>query len=162
MRHEDPTAVNPLVRLTSFACETGSDRIENFCTELLAWSLSESKTFRSSVLRGLGLPTEASGFECHTQQHYENGKLGKDKDEGFFDLLILTREPACCCVVEVKVWFSLDDSQLERYRREVNRRPEYADARRIVATVTPFVAKSQAADHHLMWGQLEGWLRDAV
>ena len=48
-------AKNLFARITSFTAEAGSDRVENLCTEVLAWCLLKSKGFRQSFLKCFGV-----------------------------------------------------------------------------------------------------------
>jgi hypothetical protein len=149
MEHHDPASLNPLARLTSFTCEKGSDRIENFCTELLAWSLIKSENFRKKFLENVGFTSNSnfSDFKCHTQYFYTNGN-----DKGYFDLFIQTSEPSDSCVVEVKVSCPLRDSQLTRYKNTGRR----------LATVTPFIRADKKEGDHVTWSQIEKWLRETA
>src|SRR5437764_9906853 len=104
MRNDHPNADNPFARITSLSCEVGSNRIENFCTELFAWSLINSPLFRASVLTALGIDSDALGFECHTQEFYKTPSQITASDKGYFDCTIRTQFPRRFCVFEIKVW----------------------------------------------------------
>jgi hypothetical protein len=161
MRHDDPRAMNPLVRVTSLTCESGSNRIENFCTELLAWCLITSLHFRGKFLEALGIDPGATGFECHTQELYKTRIVNTGKDKGFFDCTIRTQHPRRLCVCEIKVWSGFGRNQIDRYQAELDKRTEYAPAERMLVTITPSIQGS-LKHRQITWVQIEAWLRAAV
>src|SRR5439155_594401 len=101
-------AKNLFARITSFTAEAGSDRIENLCTEVLAWCVLRSKAFRRSFLKCFGV-VGIEGAEIYTQFPVEIPKAGK----GFCDLVMLpaNHRRGTALAVELKVWSAFREGQ---------------------------------------------------
>jgi hypothetical protein len=151
MRNGEESEGNLFARLTSLTAEAESNRIENFCTECLAWSLRVSVDFRASFLGLIDVPVNRD-FEIRTQVTLE--------DRPTHVRLDLVLEPSAksheVVVVEVKVWDKLSETQISRYRGAANRHYTVERGYRGVRLVslTPFGENVEGTDAGIQWSEV--------
>ncbi len=149
-------AKNLFARITSFTAEAGSDRVENLCTEVLAWCLLKSKGFRQSFLKCFGV-VGMDGAEIHTQFPVEIPKAGR----GFCDLVVVPRNhQGIGLFVELKVWSNFRENQLSDYRRAAKKKMPSLEPR--IVTVTPFADPPAGSDRHVTWSEIFEMLKRAT
>jgi hypothetical protein len=156
MRNGEESDDNLFARLTSLTAEAESNRIENFCTECLAWSLRSSPNFRASFLGLLGV-SAGRHFDIKTQETLE--------DHPTYVKLDVVLEPSSksyeVLVVEVKVWDKLGAAQISRYRRVADRNYQvkrgFGGVR--LVSLTPFGEKVEGTDLNVSWSQIAELLR---
>jgi hypothetical protein len=137
MKNDDSQADNLFSRLLSYASrEEGHTQKENFCTESLAWCLRTSSEFRIKFMnlvreriikikpeKQLSFPADISKSPLEVQTQFGFSEKAK---RGFFDLVIhSTSFDEFALVVEVKVDSDFENTQISRYRSELNSRRSF-------------------------------------
>jgi hypothetical protein len=164
MKSTNPNAKNLFARITSLAVEEGSNRIENVCTEILAWSLLHSLEFQRSFFRLMDIPFTAC--HIHTQIGFSSKADTEAEEEettgtrGCLDVLFLSEDSKSLAVaVEVKAWSDFRERQLPDYREALERHYREYNARRLIS-LTPFPESPPGVHRHIEWGQVAKALDD--
>src|SRR5436309_1221140 len=168
MKFNHTSASNLFLRLTSLAAEEGSDRVENFCTETLAWCLINSKTLRKFFLLKVKLASPYEHIEFDTQQlcriQKDVRRASKVRQRAFFDLVVTCdrNEPTMqVFIIEVKVSSGFGKDQLEIYKEAAKREYHGSTLKVKVGTLTPYLKPPHGADFHIRWGEIQEALRKA-
>lgn len=176
MRAENASATDLFSRLTSLITiadvekpseleEKLSGRIENLCTEILAWCIIRSDEFRRGFLGLFGFNSSVP-IDVHTQVSLPT--VGKDVAWnrmacGVCDLVIESRdEPKVALFVEIKAWSAFRPLQLRDYREAAARHPKYGKYKRRVVTITPYGDEPESSEHHVTWSQIVAELKQCA
>jgi hypothetical protein len=160
MRFGDDRERNLFSRLTSLTVADGSRKIENFCTETLAWCLLVSPAFRRKIFARFANPMDSGDFYVETQHPCKF-----DTNYCYIDLLIHPKDGArTIYVIEVKVLSEFSRHsyegepvhQLEKYRRAIKQ--EFPNREVSIVSLTVDENPKQA-DKHLHWDTIETLLR---
>lgn len=158
MKADDPRATNLLLRLTKLAVTNDSRRLENYCTEVLAWCCLVSRDFKTKLLQLCGVPE--GDYLVHTQF---SAKLLKNEtdlqnQQVYFDLVFESANDVI--VVEVKTWSKFRENQLRDYAAAAKQ--EFGKRLRKITTITPFASLPPGSEHNISWGQIQDILRTTV
>jgi hypothetical protein len=168
MQSGDSRADNLFSRLFPYRPSTGRMSLEDYCTEALAWCLSQSEEFAQGFLALTGieeLRKYRGPVAVATQQSFRGSEDEDEEEEsrsprGRFDLVIRPAQGnEFALVVESKVWSDLHDSQLKRYRDELDKGPRFnhvAGDRRFLVALTDH-AEDQPLDQahgRLRWSEV--------
>jgi len=153
MKASDDAATNLFVRMTSLAVEDGSRRLENLCTESLAWFLLQSQELRQRFLNLIGHSGAPSEFEFNTQE-FCLSKTGGDGDaaKNYFDLIAVSEKAREVFIVEAKASTRFRPDQLPKYRKAAAR--NYPGYRIIIVSLSPHAEKPIGSDLHVQWSQV--------
>lgn len=147
-------AENLFTRITSFTTEEGSDRIENLCTEVLAWCLIHSEEFRQRFLKLADVVITAP--QIHTQRSLKPtvaDHAGAATSHGLCDLVVFPESTqGAALFVEVKVWSRFRPNQLADYFLAAKRL--YSTLEPKIVTITPFSDCPEGSQRHITWSQV--------
>jgi hypothetical protein len=164
VRSDDERSKNLILRLFSYSSRPEREPIEDYCTEALAWCLTQCPSLLTTVLPesiswlGGALPI----LQIDTQLPYHSGTAGhkppEDADSGRFDLVVNggVTEPAVI-VIESKIESDFSPGQLKRYQDELCRResfPEVAQNRRYLVALTTLRQDSTDAQGSITWPEI--------
>lgn len=144
-----------MLRLTKLAVTHDSRRLENYCTEVLAWCCLVSPAFLKKLLGFFHLPK--GEYRVHTQF---SAKLVESEDapkerQFYFDLVFESAE--FVLVVEVKTWSEFRENQLSDYSAAAKQK--FGKHRRTIGTITPFGDHRADSEHHVSWGKIQNLLQ---
>lgn len=162
MKSNDPKAKNLFARLTSLTATEGSRKIENFCTETLAWCLLVSPEFRKGFLAAIGMTEGAFEYHLDTQVFCKTGR-----EKCYLDILLRPKDAKgnTFYVIEVKVWSKFSHRsvveekkerkthQLDLYKSAVEK--SYPAARNVVKISLTVDTETEQADIHLFWSDID-------
>ena len=155
MRFNHPLAANIFTRLTSLSAEASSNRIENLCTESLAWCLLQSSAFQREFFQLMGIPFV--DCEVHTQRGFS--RTDEANEHGCFDLLLLSHDGVSLAVaIEAKVWSGFGKHQIAKYRQALNTQYD-GFQKTMLVSLTPFHGRPQGVDSHVQWGRVNEALK---
>ena len=153
MRAADNSARNLFARLKSLAVEDRSRRIENFCTESLAFLLLNSDEFQRRFLRLIGHTGRGTGFLFNTQEFCRAKTGGSHEGEkNYFDLVAVSDLSRRVYIIEVKASTGFPDDQLPKYRAAAARSYQGFSIRLI--SLSPHAEGPIGSDLHRTWNDV--------
>lgn len=145
MRHDDPHAKNLLMRLRSLVVTEDSDRIENLCTEVLAWCLLSSKSLLDRFLEAIDAPLDT--YKIHTQFYAKTSSTNCV----YFDLVL--QGETNVIIAEVKTWSNFGTNQLSVY--EDASAAAFKSCRCQLITITPFAGAVPGSEKNIPWSVIK-------
>lgn len=138
-----------LVSLRKYIPRIGKDPIENFFTEVFSWIIGNNESLAKIIIwKMLGKEVEIkTEIKCSTQVNFD----------GFYpDMLIEFNDMVI--ISEHKVWASLQDNQIEKYR-------DYAEKNNlkfkiVLITATSAQHISESSDINLCWSDFYEIIND--
>ena len=168
MRRLDADIGNLFSRVFRYSGHPDRERIEDFCTEALAWCLRKSPSVRKRFLNLTRKPLLSNceaAVEIQTQQSFKAVPLEEVDDEseilsgGRFDLVIESQtDPKFAAVVESKVGSGFGKNQLLVYRKELNDPDSFPGIevdRRFLITLTTLGETARLTDANLKWSDVQ-------
>jgi hypothetical protein len=155
VKADNPKATNLLLRLTNLAVTNDSRRIENYCTEVLAWSCLVSRDFKTKLLQLCAV--SEGDYSVHTQFAAKLLKENADpqNQQVYFDLVFESKTDVI--VVEVKTWSKFRENQLRDYAAAAKQ--VFGNRLRKIITITPFAGLPPGSEYNISWGQIQDLLR---
>lgn len=151
--------------------------LENFCTEVLAWCLTNSASFRQSFISALKLPAPTSdpwiiSTQSSFKQEEEDSESDDDDDEesecskrGIFDITIESprstdKKGICFIAIESKINSDFGRNQLKKYADELeHKKDSFENCFLITLTINPHTKSYE--DRALSWGTVQQLLGEA-
>jgi hypothetical protein len=168
MTRVDPDTNNLFSRVFRYSGHPERERIEDFCTEALAWCLRKSRNVQKRFLNLVGNASLAdcdAALEIQTQQSFKPSLAEEANDEsdilsgGRFDLVIESQtDPRFAVVVESKVASGFGKNQLPGYRRQLNDPDSFPGVEinaRFLVTLTTLGEKAEETDANLKWSDVQ-------
>jgi hypothetical protein len=171
VRSDDERSKNLILRLFSYSSRREREPIEDYCTEALAWCLTQYPPLLTTILpKSISWLGSASPIlQIDTQLPYDSGageyEHSDDADTGRFDLVVNggVTEPAVI-VIESKIESDFSPGQLKRYRTRLCRPdsfPGVSENHRYLVTLTISRQNSTDIKGSITWPEVHHALMKA-